>query len=220
MKLLITGCGHSGTRYLAKLLTEAGFDAGHEKEFGIFGSSADKHDIEVSWLGAVMQPVDAVLAESDPALPVLHVIRDPIKVIDSFYTQGIFRKVDAYADYVRNHIDLDPDYPEADYWLKWNELAESIATRSFNLEGLDINAFLDAVAGAVGEAPRTKAQRIAAHRVGVVGETPNKKHLGLSKYKNLSKLKAYAERFGYTVDVEPAKKTKPKSKKVKTNGND
>ncbi len=51
MTVVITGCGHSGTTYIARLLTHAGLRCRHEHVFGLGASEFEfEGAAEESWL--------------------------------------------------------------------------------------------------------------------------------------------------------------------------
>lgn len=129
VRCLITGCGRSGTRYIARLLSAAGLDIGHE--------TMGKDGI-ASWLLAV----DAGYAGYGPLRrffrfqTILHQIRDPLSVISSMQTTRI-----ASWQYICRNIPCSLDEPLllrcAKYWKYWNLKAESIATWRYRIEEID-----------------------------------------------------------------------------------
>ena len=80
---LITGCGRSGTLYLSEILKFAGESCGHETAFDVFGQHQSPHDFESSWYAVPF------LSQLKPGTPILHLVRDPYKVISSFYRIGL-----------------------------------------------------------------------------------------------------------------------------------
>lgn len=89
MDFLITGCGRSGTKYVAERLNSSGISCGHEKIFTVYGPSQvdfDKYDGDSSWFAA---PFLEILPTK---LPVLHIVRNPVKVVKSFYRIGLCSK--------------------------------------------------------------------------------------------------------------------------------
>lgn len=147
-KFVITGCGHSGTTYLAHVLRRCGVSCGHEDVFRPWAPPpADwrAYDGEASWFAA------PYLAGLPDDVVVLHLWRDPAKVIGSFtYSTKRFRAVEprgalgyyasrtlrrtprnayGFRQFVRRHT------PEvfttwatmersARHWLTWNQLVE------------------------------------------------------------------------------------------------
>lgn len=80
---LITGCGRSGTAYLAEVLTAGGDPCGHEAAYDVRGVHATPAAYESSWYAV------AHLREIAPGTPVLHLVRDPLRVMASFYRIGL-----------------------------------------------------------------------------------------------------------------------------------
>lgn len=148
-KLLITGCGRSGTLYSARLFSELGMDIMHE---------LDRHSSELkgkdgfaSWFMVVDDP-------SPPQGPssqdyqfqyVLHQVRHPLAVIASF-AQFILQKGSRSPEFIEKYI---PDFKKglentdltvkqklvlqaARYWYEWNVLALHKATDTIRLESM------------------------------------------------------------------------------------
>jgi hypothetical protein len=84
LRVIVTGCGRSGTNYLAEILNVAGLRCGHEKAFTVLGPrEAPDLDAESSWYAA------PYLGEVDGSTKVLHVIRHPARVVRSFFRIGL-----------------------------------------------------------------------------------------------------------------------------------
>lgn len=85
MKFIITGCGRSGTNYVASRLNSAGVNCGHENVFTVNGPVLDAsyYDGDSSWFAA------PYLGNVFPDACVLHVVRNPLKVIESFHKIGL-----------------------------------------------------------------------------------------------------------------------------------
>lgn len=144
-KLVIIGCGHSSTRYLEAILRKAGIKASHEKVYGPHGYAPHHHkQVEVSWLAA---------GYDLRGHEVWHVVRDPIRVANSFLHYNFFRAqtLGGHAQFVTNRLKLNHDYPELDYWLGWNKLCESHnPSRRIQIEDLDPILFVENVAAHFG----------------------------------------------------------------------
>lgn len=82
---IITGCGRSGTNYIATRLRENGINCGHESVFQVSGPTINNggYDGDSSWFAALF------LGDSFVEAPVLHVVRSPRKVIESFHKIGL-----------------------------------------------------------------------------------------------------------------------------------
>ncbi len=128
--LLITGCGRSGTTYIAKLLTSAGLNIGHER-LGSYGCA--------SWVMAV----DDVVTPNGPGKKgihfqhIFHQVRHPLNVIASTETMN-----QNSWEYICKHIPqikMEDPLPVrcAKYWLYWNLEAEKIAEWRYLIEDID-----------------------------------------------------------------------------------
>ena len=90
IKYLIIGCGRSGTGFLSSVITLSGKYCSHEKIFDEAGltvdSIAQEHEYESSWYAV------PYLITLPSHIKILHVTREPQKVINSFYRIGIFSR--------------------------------------------------------------------------------------------------------------------------------
>ncbi len=82
-RYLITGCGRSGTSFFASALDAAGLHCGHEEVFHVWGDNGKPFTYESSWYAAPF------IAEAEGLTHVLHVVRQPEKVMASFYRIGL-----------------------------------------------------------------------------------------------------------------------------------
>lgn len=84
LQVIITGCGRSGTNYMAEVLSAAGLRCGHERAFTVLGpQTAPELEAESSWYAA------PYLDRMDESTKVLHVARNPSRVVHSFYRIGL-----------------------------------------------------------------------------------------------------------------------------------
>lgn len=87
-KTIITGCGRSGTKFLSELLNYNNIECGHEDVFAISGFKGwGQFEVESSWCAA---PYLKHPSYMNNVKRVIHVVRDPIKVVSSFYRLGVF----------------------------------------------------------------------------------------------------------------------------------
>lgn len=129
--LLVTGCGRSGTGFMASFLNTAGYPVGHER-MGQKGT--------VSWLTGAKVPV----APWGPKWinfnfkHVFHQVRNPIKVIQSMYNVPPRAGWD-WIGYVLPQIDPDDDTltKSVKYWIYWNEMVEAEADWTYRIEDLE-----------------------------------------------------------------------------------
>lgn len=148
-KLLITGCGRSGTFYSTEVWRQLGLDIRHERPFAHHGVMGE--DGAASWLMAVNDPTppfgpSAADYEFDV---VIHQVRHPLKVIASV-AQFILAKGRFARGYIERNVpqikiaddelslDANRQYllQAARYWYHWNLIAEEKATVTVQLEEL------------------------------------------------------------------------------------
>jgi hypothetical protein len=126
LPLLVTGCGRSGTKYIAFALRRIGLDVRHER-LGRDGIS--------SWTMAVR-------TERRPYGPpssacsfnqIFHQTREPLQVI-----QSCLSFTESSWDFISENVPCSRIAPliirAATYWLLWNEKAEEIATWRYRIE--------------------------------------------------------------------------------------
>lgn len=129
-KLLIVGCGRSGTKYISELLKKNGFDVGHEQ---------DGTDGIASW------PMTITDGEDPPWGPsfreykfdaIVHQVRNPVKVISSCHTI-----LDKSWNYIKKYIPIKETDSKlimcAKYWYYWNLRAENLANFTYRIEDID-----------------------------------------------------------------------------------
>lgn len=129
--VLVTGCGRSGTGYMARFLRSSGVDILHE-HMGSDGS--------VSWLMAAR--IDwapwGPLAKDYKFEHVFHQVRDPLKVIQSFYNvppRATWEWISAVIPQIKL---TDSDLTKcAKYWVYWNLMAEKRAEWTYRIEDFD-----------------------------------------------------------------------------------
>jgi len=138
MKLVITGCGRSGTGYAAAILNRCGLRCGHEDVFNAStstpsfrGFDADSSWLAVPWLHKIQ-------------CRAVHQIRCPLSVISSFVGIGFFSKspknkllavVNKYDGAIL--ATNDPVLSAIAYWVRWNMAAEQRTQFRYRVEDLD-----------------------------------------------------------------------------------
>lgn len=151
-KLLITGCGRSGTFYSAEVWRQLGLDIRHERPIGHHGVMGE--DGASSWLMAVNDPnppfgPSAVDYEFET---VVHQVRHPLKVIASV-AQFILAKGQFAEEYIQRNVpqtkilgdELSLNTHQqlilqaARYWYYWNLISEEKATVTVQVEQLSKN---------------------------------------------------------------------------------
>lgn len=181
LKYLIAGTGRCGTVYMARLLTSLGIHCGHESIFDWKGyrwaemklkgeeplecsESSSMNMIDGKW---IPEPpwvdVDQIVAESsymsvpfldDPILkdvPVIHVVRNPVRVINSFCNYlGYFQSENwsnSYEQFIYRHLPelqkpMMPYDRAALFYVLWNELIEEYGASFFHRIEDDIDLLL------------------------------------------------------------------------------
>lgn len=129
--LLITGCGRSGTQYMHDFLNKSGLQVGHE--------IVRKHG-SVSWL--LTSQADwapwGPLRNEFKFKHVFHQVRDPLKVIQSFYNVPPRATWEWIAETVMEIEENDTDLEKCvKYWIHWNLLAEQQAEWTYRIEDFD-----------------------------------------------------------------------------------
>lgn len=89
-RYIVTGCGRSGTGFLSGILAGVGVKCSHEKFFSAKGQLQDLRSMgdgecEASWYAAPY-------LKNMAGLKVVHLVRDPLLVANSFYRLGLFSK--------------------------------------------------------------------------------------------------------------------------------
>lgn len=131
-QILITGCGRSGTAYIALLLQKSGYDIKHERP----GS-----DGCVSWSMAVNQySVDGPYSDESFGT-IFHQTRHPLSVISSWITNLYdLRRLEwvFIRKYIPEIVASDSSIiSAAKYWYYWNLLVEAQAEWRYAIEKID-----------------------------------------------------------------------------------
>jgi len=148
-KLLITGCGRSGTFYATEVWRSLGLDIRHERPVPPHGSMGK--DGMASWFMTVDDPnppfgPSAIGYEFDF---VLHLVRHPLKVIASV-AQLLLGKGSLASRYIEQNVpEIQLNSEEcslkprdqlillsARYWYHWNLLAQEKASDTIQVEQL------------------------------------------------------------------------------------
>jgi hypothetical protein len=127
-RVLITGCGRSGTKYITFVLRRLGLDVGHERmgDDGIASWCMAVNAESVAW---------GVSASRYSFEHVLHQVRHPLDAIASIATfkEPSWRFICAHAPIVADEPVL---LRSAKYWYHWNLEAEKIAHWRYAVEQL------------------------------------------------------------------------------------
>ena len=150
-KLLVTGCGRSGTFYAAEVWRSLGLDIRHERPVGPHGFMG--RDGAASWFMAVddSNPPFGPSTAGHTFDFTLHLVRHPLNVIASF-AQSILQHGHASPVYIEHHAPktrlnreeraLEPKKQlilrAARYWYHWNLLAQARADETVQVEKLTL----------------------------------------------------------------------------------
>jgi len=110
MDFIISSTGYSGTHYITEVLSKCGLYVGHEEIFtpnsdfylGNFKLLPKRNKNEVAWESFLF------LDEIPKSIKIFHMIRDPIKVINSFMRVKFFEKGYEHRLWAEKH----PNYPK------------------------------------------------------------------------------------------------------------
>lgn len=191
-RLLILGCGRSGTRYVTKVLGRLGLRIGHE---------TPGRDGMASWMSVGRE--EDIRAHD----VVWHQVREPVGVVASFCT--VMRRTWTYV------CDVEPRVPRGDplllrsmkYWLYWNDLCESAADRTYRVEAvMDVLPLLAGELGveltgsaleAAGNVPKNDHTRQQGHAVSDTYPDISWGDLEAADASIAARMRAQAERYGY-----------------------
>ena len=131
-KLLVTGCGRSGTTYMNVFLRASGWDVNHEWMGG---------DGSVSWLlGAETDKAPwGPLARDFEFEHIFHQVREPLKVIQSFYNSPPLATWLWISHCIPQVKMSDTKLTKcAKYWIHWNKMVEAKAEWRYRIEDFDV----------------------------------------------------------------------------------
>jgi hypothetical protein len=227
--VLVTGCGRSGSRYLAEVLTAAGLPCTHERVFT--GREQDHRQLAARTAEASWYAVPWLSDVSDTTL-VLHVVRHPLRCVGSwvglrFFDRGQTERplwkhvikralnLPASGQYrsiqvVRTHrpsVFAAATAAErgAAYWLQWNRWVEDeCATHRDRYRRIRLE---DVTSAAVVEFVREAGVDPAPNAAGAVREISRQTNTRGSRvdlqWSDLGvhekAVRALAERYGYAV---------------------
>lgn len=128
-KILIIGCGRSGTKYIAQVCRRGGIRMGHERPWS--GGTASWYATVTNWSDIHQRKIEGY----DEAL-FLHQVRDPLKVISSFQRSDTdtWEYVCRYAPEISGKERRVKRCMK--YWKYWNLLAEERAEWTYKVEDL------------------------------------------------------------------------------------
>lgn len=207
---LVTGLGHSGTRWAALLFSALGHECGHERWHN-FTPYQGMPTPDSSWLA--MPNLDRLPAGTR----VVHLVRDPLQVLRSMLRIGFLHDHNAehaYTDYVRRH--------RPDVWNAGDQLARATAyvarwdaplehresARLLRIEDAGPDVVADTVAWATSERPSVGRVAEVLRELGTTTNTHGRRCMPAAADVTLEQLMACphggeflarAQRLGYRV---------------------
>ena len=129
MPVLITGCGHSGTRWMVRVLRLCGVNAHHETAFSTAFHENAVSQCEVSWTAPAFADV---AREHFPARIFLR--RHPLAIVRSFLAERWF---DSQAGQHQRlvHAAIGPSDP-VHYVVRWSAMCKRLCQYELRLESI------------------------------------------------------------------------------------
>ncbi len=128
LDFVITGCPRSGTRYLARILTALGYDCDHEACFNPWRVVLAEDRPETCIWGDSSWMAVPFLETLPPETVVIHLVRDPLRTINSILGTGQLDWPNDYRSFLASHVWGDDLYWPSDvreaaqnFWVNWNE---------------------------------------------------------------------------------------------------
>lgn len=120
-KIIVVGCGRSGTLYMSKVFEILGLDVGHEK-LGKDGISSWYHSF-----GNRQKKLIQAQMKNDERI-VIHLLRDPIDVVNSMVLVSKDTSRRGLAYFRDLCPEIAKDYEDFElamaYWIHWNKMIE------------------------------------------------------------------------------------------------
>jgi len=130
-KIMIIGCGRSGTTHICKVFSNLNLEIGHEK-MGIHGISSwcMVPDSDIRCWGPSYYDLN------DHRFTILHQVREPLGVIGSMLTAA-----EKSWQYIAEFIQIEENDSllrrSMKYWYYWNLMAEKKAEYTYRIESLE-----------------------------------------------------------------------------------
>lgn len=199
-RFVISGTGRSGTKYAASILNAMQIPCGHESIFTAEGPREwGNARGDSSWMAApFLEGFDGT---------VIHLVRDPLAVVNSLVGIGFFDETvtghEPYRGFVREHLPAaflsdDPVMRAATFVRLWNELIEPLADLRIKVEDLPEPSTAQALARAVGAEPGLVFVDEQIRRVPT--DINHRPRAALGWTDMPSRLRDHAEAYGYTTE--------------------
>jgi len=132
ISFVVTGCARSATGYTAKAIEQSGVYCSHERVFGnktVFNGQMNVHKSEFDTWGESSWWAARLVDKLPEQVAVLHQVRNPIKVIRSFWTLNLRAFKWIRHGMLQVFEDSDDDLLfYIKHWIAWNKLIESRQT--------------------------------------------------------------------------------------------
>lgn len=132
---VITGTPRSSTGYMAKLFTCAGIPCGHEQIYFVNKNKlhrVNRPQAESSWLAV------PYLYKHDN---IIHIVRDPLKVISSMMNADFLRKGNGDIEYIAKLLPDIVNYEGIEqyayFWTEWNKEIDKHTDKRYNIENIN-----------------------------------------------------------------------------------
>ena len=128
--LLFTGMPRSGTGFISKLLTEAGIPCGHESVYGFDKQGTKGEVIKVNFgkQGNWKAESSFMAAPFLEGHDVIHITRNPLRVISSLIENKALKQDDQYTKFVYQNLPTLKNYEGIDkylhFYIEWNKMIE------------------------------------------------------------------------------------------------
>ena len=146
MRYIATGTGHSGTGYVARLLSSAGLRVGHEAVFRANGSKDYHKRVGFDWDGDSSWAA-APFVRDWPEATIIHAVRHPLATIQSLTLNATGGDNHLWQN---EHIALELPHTgvqrirrQTQYWLRWNALIAELRPDALLYRVEDRTALLD-----------------------------------------------------------------------------
>lgn len=142
LQLLVTGCPHSGTRFISEILTTSGMPCGHEAVWALDGVHPATRIAESSWIAAA-HPVPPV------HVAVAHQVREPLAWLNSWLrtmampgSSGFpaWRPLELGWPTILEQHERDPVTTAMRLWIDLNQRVARYADRRYRVEELVADA--------------------------------------------------------------------------------
>ncbi len=142
MKLRILACARSGTLYTTEVLQAVGLKVEHEftgEDGTVSCYAVGKPPYPHLHQNPAMQHIPHRNEDvyKIPWTHTLHQVREPLKVIESVYFVLTEPAWKWYAGKINLPHRSNITYRSMLYWLRWNELCESLASYTYRLENME-----------------------------------------------------------------------------------